>query len=48
MLLGDSSFRREYMCEFVSAGTQIIDRELLDDALDSGLSPFDGGSPLWR
>jgi hypothetical protein len=48
VLLGDSVFRREYMCEFVAAGTQIIDRELLDDALDPGLSPFNGGSPLWR
>ena len=46
VLLGDSVFRREYMCEFVAAGTQIIDRELLDDALDPGLSPFNGGSPL--
>jgi hypothetical protein len=48
VLLGDSVFRREYMCEFVAAGTQIIDRELLDDALDADLSPFNGGSPLWR
>jgi hypothetical protein len=48
ILLGDPVFRREYMCEFVAAGTQIIDRELLDSALDPGLSPFNGGSPIWR
>ena len=48
VLLGDPVFRREYMCEFVAAGTQIIDRELLDSALDPDLSPFNGGSPLWR
>jgi hypothetical protein len=48
ILLGDTVFRREYMCEFVAAGTQIIDRELLDSALDPGLSPFNGGSPIWR
>jgi hypothetical protein len=48
ILLGDPVFRREYMCEFVAAGTQIIDRELLDSALDPDLSPFNGGSPIWR
>jgi hypothetical protein len=48
ILLGDPVFRREYMCEFVAAGTQIIDRDLLDSALDPTLSPFNGGSPLWR
>jgi len=47
ILLGDPVFRREYMCEFVAAGTQIIDRELLDNALDPGLSPFNGGKALW-
>ena len=48
ILLGDSVFRREYMCEFVAAGTQIIDRDLLDSALDPGLSPFNNGAPIWR
>jgi len=48
ILLGDAVFRREYMCEFVAAGTQIFDYELLDSALDSDLAPFNGGAPIWR
>ncbi len=48
VLLGDSAFRREYMCEFVAAGTQIIERELVDEALDAGLAPFNGGAAIWR
>jgi len=46
--LGDAVFRREYQCEFVAAGTQIIDRTLLDSALDDGVVPFNGGKALWR
>ncbi len=48
VLLGDPAFRREYMCEFVAAGTQIIERELVDEALDTELAPFNGGSAIWR
>ena len=48
VLLGEAVFRREYLCEFVAADDQLIGRELLDDALDPDLSPFNGGQPLWR
>lgn len=48
ILLGDPVFRREYLCEFVAAGTQIIDRELLEGALDDELAPFNGGAPIWK
>ncbi|MDR3718889.1 MAG: terminase family protein, partial [Bryobacteraceae bacterium] len=47
ILLGDAVFRREYLCEFVAAGTQIIDHALLDSALDDDLAPFNGGKALW-
>jgi hypothetical protein len=47
ILLGDAVFRREYLCEFVAAGTQIIDHALLDSALDDDLTPFNGGKALW-
>lgn len=48
VLLGEPAFRREYMCEFVAAGTQIIDRALLDLALDDDIAPFNNGSALWH
>jgi hypothetical protein len=45
---GDSIYRREYECEFVSDATQIITRELWDSALDDDDIPFNGGKPLWN
>lgn len=48
VLLGDEVYRREYQCEFVAGGDQLIGRDLLDEALDAGLAPFNGGKALWR
>lgn len=45
---GDAIYRREYECEFVADGTQIITRELWDAAIDPDDPPFNGGQPLWR
>ena len=45
--LGDEVFRREYLCEFVAGGEQLISRELIDAALDEDMRAFNGGRPLW-
>ncbi|QOY85611.1 terminase large subunit domain-containing protein [Paludibaculum fermentans] len=45
---GETVFRNEYECEFVSDATQIISRELWDSALDEDDIPFNGGKPLWN
>ncbi len=39
--LGPECFRQEYMCEFVSRGTDVFDRELVEAMLDDGVEAFE-------
>jgi hypothetical protein len=45
---GEAVFRREYLCEFLAYGDQVISRELLQTAESHELKPWNGGKPLWR
>jgi hypothetical protein len=46
-MLGDSAFRREYLCEFVPEDGAIFTRALLDAAFDPDIEPINGGRPVW-
>ena len=46
-LIGDTKFRREFLCEFKAGDDQIFTRELIDRAFQPG-SLFNGGKPLWK
>ncbi len=40
--LGPMWFRQEYLCEFVDSGGAMFDRDVVEGALDSGISPVEG------
>ena len=48
IFLGESDYRREFLCEFSSEGTRVILPELLLRAFDDSIPPFNHGQPLWR
>lgn len=45
---GEAVFRREYHCEFLAYGDQVISRELIHSANDPNTHPWNGGKPLWK
>ncbi len=45
---GEAVFRREYHCEFLAYGDQVISRELLETANSQDHKPWNGGQPLWK
>ena len=47
LAFGDQVFRREYLCEFLASDSQILSRELIDEAFVDN-PPFNQGRPLWR
>ena len=47
LLIGEPAFRREFLCEFLPQGDQVISRELLEAALSDTVRPWNGGKPLW-
>ncbi|MBI4890025.1 MAG: hypothetical protein HY821_05315 [Acidobacteria bacterium] len=47
LLIGESAFRREFLCEFTASGHQIFTRELIDSISTDEHQPWNGGRPLW-
>jgi hypothetical protein len=38
--MGANWFRQEYMCEFVDSGTGLLDRDVVERALDDDVKPL--------
>ncbi len=47
LAIGERAFNREFLCEFLPYGDQIISRQLLDAAESPHVKPWNGGKPLW-
>ncbi len=47
MQLGETAFRREYLCEFAASGEQIFTRQMFERCVDPRFDAWYGSQPIW-